>query len=375
MFFDQATIEGMFDAETAAFGQPLVMALFDKRHLWPLSDLPEHVANGTGEVLLPERLGEVIDAGWLPALSGAGQFNDQLGFALYAPGRVGLFLKLEREGVTQRELSAYAEHEEHLIDCVLTGDEMPYDDDDLAVVRRAYEEELAELEEMAAYYAGNPEAKWAQFNIPPGVAPEEVRARLDKHRTSVAALNTYKWDRLRPDTKRRIMKNAFNVRMRDEWVRLHMIQSERAAIAQGYSFFIQFCGHRATGIDYDAFTFGPVDWTMTLRSPWLTGEDDSPPIRLPGLVIDGNRVRETNLHTPAEYARLWEQFDLDGYRRALAESLGTRICCRCLRPLPEESMPLRKFCSARCKNAAKAQAWRERHPDRVKLARHNWKQS
>lgn len=360
MFLDAAALDTLYDETQGA----LHFGVFDRRVLVPLSDLPASVERETGVKLPATRLDRIIEEGWLPALTTA---DGELGFPLYAPGRIGLLLRLEADGVTQRELAAFAEYEEGIISSVLTADDTPYEDDDLAIVVRDAEEQVESLERRLAYATTTPPANWVPHS-PQDIAVLE--RDLGAQRRSLEALRGYVWDRLRAETHARIRRHAFKLRAIHEQMRVMMCQTDRALVAQGYSFFIQWSGYHMDGLDYDAISFGQISWPETLKSPWLTGEADSLPIRLPGLLIDGDVVSMTRLVSPSEYETAWTRLDLEGFRRTQAARTGERLCQRCLAPLPPVSSLRRKFCSESCKSQAKAETYRRQHPDRVKASRH-----
>lgn len=360
MFYDSAGLDALYEETQGS----LRFGVFDRRVLLPMDALPEAVERETGAILSPGRVGALIEAGWLQALTTEG---GDTGFPLYIPGRIGLLLQCEAAGYLARELAAFAEYEDGVIESVLVADDTPYEDDDLALVTVDAEEQVEALERKLRYATGTPPATW----LPHG--PDDVQAleqELAAARGSLDALRQYRWERLRPVTQERIRRHAFKLRLIHEQTRVMMCQTDRAIVAQGYSFFCSFGGYEMTGLEYDAFIFSRISWGETLRSPWLTGESDALPIRLPGLIIEGDTVAMTKLMSPAEYQRAWARFELDDFRLALAARSGERLCQRCLEALPAGSSARRKFCSEACKSQAKAETYRERHPDRVKASRH-----
>jgi len=359
-----AVLDKFYDASMRYFGRPPTTCIFDKRVLWPLSALPGQVLGSTKETLPESRLSELLAARWIPDLVYSGDTSAAKGFPAYVPERVGLFLRLERAGVSSLELRAFAEFEEGIIDDVITGDDTPYDDDDLAVLARDYEARICLIEDrlfLHEEHASDRESlQYSRSTI------EELRTSLG----AICAAQRCGLEHLRAEVREQIQRQAFHVRERDEFIRLSMIQSDRATLAAGYSFFVAFREIGSTGLRYEDHSFGPIDWQQTLKSPFLTGEADTLPIRLPGLVIEDDRITVLGSRTPAEYADLWSRYRLDDYHRAFAAQDGKRLCARCLNALPHDASPRQTFCGTACKNAAKAQAYRARHPDRVKLSRH-----
>jgi hypothetical protein len=88
------------------------------------------------------------------------------------------------------------------------------------------------------------------------------------------------------------------------------------------------------------------------------------------MILRGESVTLTRRTTSADYKRLAERYDLDTYFRILAEQQGERLCARCLSALPNGSSEKRRYCGDACRNAAKAEAYRVRHPGWVKADRH-----
>lgn len=87
--------------------------------------------------------------GWFPLLKGAGFNANEDGAPLYAPSRIGLLARLERDGWCKDELRLVASHEEWLIDNCLAGDEMPYLDDDLETLIRFFSDRIESFEHSA----------------------------------------------------------------------------------------------------------------------------------------------------------------------------------------------------------------------------------
>jgi len=383
--FEPDFLTEMYEASEALPGGGFRMGLFDKRVLLPIERLPECVLNETGEVLDPERIPGMVAAGWFEILSSE-MTSTEAGFPFYIPGRLGLFLRLEREGVSSAELAAFATTEEDLIDIVLVNDEMPYEhDDDTVIILAAQRDELRaktdERDRLVAAEAGHPEP-WLRLTGPLAT-PEGLRSKIEELSADVARIERsiermelnreFGVDFLPEKKQEWIRQLAFKLRWVHEYTRLSMVQKDRAQIAFGYSHFIFFRAHRHTGLALEDFEFSDLDWSLTLRNPWLAETDAEPalPIRLPGLIIRGESVTLTRRTTAAEYKRLAEKYELETYFRLLAQQQGQRICNHCLAALPEGSSEKRRYCSETCRNAAKAAAYRVRHPGWVKADRHD----
>lgn len=381
---DPDYLDQMFEAGDALPGGGPLTALFDKRVLLPLEALPRMVANETGETLDPARIASLAKAGWFSILS-SDVTGTAEGFPFYIPGRIGLFLRLERDGVSSAELAAFAEEEEQLIDLVLVNDEMPYDhDDDIRLVILSREEDLEVIrEEQGRLHAAQQDASppWLTFTgdlaTPEGraarlAAIEADVALRERELETLAAFRARGMQALKPETQKRLRREAFHVRFLHESTRVMMVQSDRAQLAAGFSHFLRFRRHSWNGIAPESFTFEDIDWEGTLRSPWLEDTEVSPalPLRLPGVVIRGESLTFARRTTPAEYKRLASLYDLDGYFRTLARLKGERLCRRCLAALPADASERRRYCGETCRSAARAENFRSRHPDWRKADRH-----
>ena len=112
--FDLEMIDKWYEAGKEC-GSLIHFGVFDKRALLPLDRLPDSVIAETGETLSEEGILGKAAAGWFPLLNMEGP-EETLGWPLYVPSRIGLLLKLEREGSGPEELRLIAELEEWAID-------------------------------------------------------------------------------------------------------------------------------------------------------------------------------------------------------------------------------------------------------------------
>ena len=81
----------------------LQFAIFDRRVLLPLAQLPHALARETGEGVSEEELRMRAGKGWFPLLPGAGEDGDEDGAPLYVPSRIGLLYTLQRQGFSSEE--------------------------------------------------------------------------------------------------------------------------------------------------------------------------------------------------------------------------------------------------------------------------------
>lgn len=123
------------------FEPPFGFFLFDKRMLQPLAWHVGAVKGETGEVVSEEQPLRMADSGLIPLLEGPWLEPGQRGAPIYTPSRVGMLLKLQRQGFEAAELHDVVEREEFYIDEFLTSDEWRYDDKDLNLLLRYAESE------------------------------------------------------------------------------------------------------------------------------------------------------------------------------------------------------------------------------------------
>jgi hypothetical protein len=245
-------------------------------------------------------------------------------------------------------------------------------EEDLEVMR----EEQARLQ--AAQQDALPEwiALTGDIATPEGRAARlaDIETRVvvrERELETLAAFRARGMTALKPETQKRLRREAFRLRMIHESTRVMMVQSDRAQLAAGFSHFLRFGGH-SWGIAHESFKFERIDWEGTLRSPWLEDTELSPalPLRLPGVVLRGESLTFTRRTTPAEHKRLAALYDLEGYFKTLARLKGERLCRRCLAALPADASERRRYCGEACRSAARAENFRSRHPDWRKADRH-----
>lgn len=378
-------IEEMYEGQKSLPLGPIRSGVFDKRVLLPITSLPHHVQTETGQLLDSARIPDIVAAGWFSILSSE-MTCQPAGYPMYIPGRIGLFLDLEARGVSSAELAAYAQDEERLIDHVLVNEEMPYEhDDDIAMVIVAMRDDLLDTEmrrdRLVKAEAGSAPS-WLRLQDSLAT-PEGLRAEIERltgeAECLTRSLTTLErcqarggLEKLAPTAQEEIRREAFVVRTIHETTRISMVQTDRAQIANGFSHFINFSAVRCTGFEYGDHTFSDLNWEQTLASPWVADGDTEAalPIRLPGVVLRGTALAFTRWTTPADYQRLIDEYDLETYFRLIAAQDGQRLCVRCLAEIPAEASSRQRYCTERCRNAAKAETYRTRHPNWKKADRH-----
>jgi len=349
---DLQLIDNMYETGKAS-GTLMNFALFDKRLLMPLSQLPSAVANETSEGITEDGLRAKAAAGWFPLLSGAGWDGDEDGAPLYVPSRAGLFLKLEREGYGADELRLIASLEEWAIDNIYTADDLAYVDDDLDAL-------ILHTDARVTALGGE---GWMSPEL--GDRAKEVeKARHELHflqRLKAEGIP----DRLQPV----IEKGAFRTRALNDVMRVWLLNMDRDKIEAGYSPYVT-CSSEGWS-SAEGNRYGDVLWPMTVRAALAYAEDgrigNEPLIRVPGFVLRGELVTPTRTLRPGAYAAQWKQHDIDEYLRVWGEIRGERRCLNCSVMLPSGN-DRRRFCGEKCRNAARQRRFRERNPQAVERA-------
>jgi predicted nucleic acid-binding Zn ribbon protein len=178
-----------------------------------------------------------------------------------------------------------------------------------------------------------------------------------------------------PETKRdRIARLAYRARFVSEWIRVDTVQGDRSKALVGYSPFVH-CSSSSWS-QSDGFKGGPILWRQTLQAAAAYGTaSEIAPIRVPGFILRGEQVVPTRTLRPTEYTQLWKERNLDAYLECVSEMLGERRCLNCFAALPATAGQHQRFCSERCRNAAKQRRYRERNPEAVQRAQQRYWQS
>lgn len=187
----------------------------------------------------------------------------------------------------------------------------------------------------------------------------EIKNEIATRERFIQRLQGLSWNELPLERRNRYARSAFTCRFRDEFIRIQLLDGDRAKIRNGFSPFVFFrrCEFSGDG----KFSGQDVDWQMTLEA---AGEGE-PPIRLPGLRLASGTVQTTRTFTPSEYERVWKDYRLDKYSRAWAALKALRICLHCLTPLPAGTDDKRRYCHEACRNAARQRRFRENRPERI----------
>lgn len=367
---DIEKLDAFFDLSLTVFGTTPGCFLFDRRVLMPFSMLPDAVARETGHEVSDADLHRYLDAGWFPRYEGAGENENELGVPVYVISRIGMFRDLQRtDGYTDAELAEVAEAEDGLVENVLTVEEFAYEDDDLAEVIRRIEEDLLDVR-LELERPGHPKKFDGKEWIHAPRSPAEQKELEDRHRKIERTLARYRalrWEDLSEERRLEISRMAFRIRSFNDVIRLLMVDRDRARVRAGYS-----GGMRldAEAHWFDHYDPGPVNWARTLYSEWFMKNPERR-IRVPGVVIEGTTVTLTRSPSPAEYDRVWKEYDLEECLRLMAKIREERVCPNCMTPLGDAD-PRRVYCSENCRQSAKQKRYRERNPRAAARAQWNY---
>ena len=336
---------------------PLHMALYDRRVLVPLTMVPSMQELAIERDVDEAAVHRMAEQGWF-VVSVGNSADGGPGIPLFVISRIALFKQLERNGWSGRELRAFAEYEDTMVDEIYTTDELSYEDDDVLLLLNDLEESLRH-NYTTLRMIDNPttrteeDASWS-LNIPREQVEDQI-AILKANQEYLARLAE-----AHAAPPMEVKKHAFKLRFRNEMIRVMLNAQERKKAEYGYSFFVQFSGLQNPMVG----DFGDgVDWQATLTRPWSA--EDGLPIRLPGVVLHGDQVTINGSPQPARYDDLWKQFDLETYFRIRAEIAYSRICLHCLKKLPDTAVQSKKYCGDRCRNTAKQRRHRESSPRKV----------
>ncbi len=344
---DIEIVDKLFEAGRES-GLPMQFRIFDRKVLLPLEQLPQAVTAESGEKISVQEIREKALAGWFPLRNGAGWEGGEEGAPLYVPSRIGLLLRLEKEGYGADELRLIAETEEWTIENILTTEDLAYVDDDLESLILFAQSRVDAMEHS-----------WDGDGRPAHTTPDDGQAKRE-----LEFLKRLQVQGIPARLTLKIEKQAFRVRAFNDVLRIHLLDMDRNKISAGYSPFTM-CRSQSWR-SAEGFKVEGLLWESTVRGALAYGSvSEPPPIRVPGFVLRGSRVTPTRTLRPAEYGNLWREHDLDCYLESWAKVCGERQCLNCFGPLPEEADERKRFCGEKCRNAAKQRRYRERNPEAV----------
>lgn len=356
-----------FDDVYELYGMAPQVGFFNPRPLIPVEDLNEQLASPGRPSLTDEEVEAALSRGWVRVGPIPDDDKGRDGIPMYGVLRIRYLLEMEREGYTEGDLQEMAQEDEELVqDLVEFG--VSYDDTDPLVVVAATDRELERATRQLEWSENALQGERPALEDgtwPEDLVTEETVADL-RERIHHLNLRRGKWqrfsevppDRWTPDARREIAKAAFLVREQDERTRFLLWQWHRDQMLEGFGPLIV--------LDDPAYYEARVDWEETLTSPRFLSRPQPVRLRIPGAILEGERLTMTSPRTPHQYRQFFKRWDLDRYFQLLAEVRERRICANCLKPLAEDADPRAVYCDERCRNAGKGRAWREKNPRRAK---------
>ena len=363
---DPSHLDAMFDAAVKLTGTAPSSDLMNPRVLFPLSVLPTAVERETGHKVSLEAVETMASDAWFRVHEGAGEAGGEPGVLMIVPSRVGLLLDLRAGRWEASELSATARYEDEMIEWIYTSEELEYPESPQALLVQEClnDAEMIDLD-IRRLEGGGDFEQARRFVAGRGLqvsSPKELPLIAERMRRRASFYRELDWEALPLDRRRPYERAAFGIAIRDDWVRLQMLEADRSKVRAGFSIFMTL--HQESWGEECGFAGSDVMWDTVVQSPWLL-EQDEPRVRVPGAILEGMEVRLTESPSPAEYDRLFREFRLDRYFERWAAITKSRVCQHCYRPLPPETDARRRYCDDACRNSAKQRRYRERHPDRV----------
>jgi hypothetical protein len=373
--FNVEDMDAWYDACVTHLGTPPMVALFDRRVVVPVEYVAERLSQ-SGRRVSAERVRSFVTKRWISLLPGAtdGTGASVDGIPLYAVDRLEQYIGLSEEGITDEELAAHAEFEEWVVDECCTGDDLQYIDDDIDQLIADAEAEGVALRAAAR----DPDAddfpsSSAETNRDPfiGVLTE----RINRVEINLQYLRGLDRAALSETGLKKLERYAYRVRMRNEMIRVQLVQLEYEKMRDGWSFFVEL--QHSIELRGSEYTQGPTrpNWASTLRHPLATEKPARLPIRVPGFVLRGDQITPVRTLTPDAYRALWEAADLDEYLSVLKLVWSEKECPNCRQRLPKGAADQRVYCSSACANAARQARYRAQNPEAVKRSQNRWRRA
>jgi hypothetical protein len=363
-------IDAFYEGTLHDDGEPIGLALFDPQVLVPVDWLAERTGFSEEEILT------LVEEGILPRRRYG---NDGLGFTLYTEGQIQFF-----KGLCASRLCSEAEIR-HIIrfenDLIENGtlEVIPYDDQespDFENLKRRVIREIQEITEQEEFLK--------RRNNHSSSTSEDVQRQLDDWANIKAPfekLHRMFGEKTEGDLSTRqkefYKKQLFRLRFLDEWLRIQDVHRYEAQIKQGYSpefFFRQYSvrGDRQ-------FTFGAPEWSLTLdRLKYSRSLGNQFPLRTPDFAFSEAGLTLKPGITSDRYSEIFESYQLRELF-STADLLGAELwnppkppagmqkCISCNKIFKPRT-PKHRYCSEDCRQKAKHRRWRERDPERARLA-------
>jgi hypothetical protein len=351
------------------YGEALSFALFDVqlcRHI----DLPWLLGQaqqcGASEAEIERLVATGIIRAWTDR-----DGND--GFLLYTPRPIKTF----------KELQAFGRYEEeeirHIMACwnsdiECTLEILPYDEldtSDFESFRRRIYEHIDETKQQMQWRQESPSSADASSDDFGHLAGE-----LEKYEKVARKLDLWSSVSLTKGMRDWIGRNLFRLRWVDEWVRFSNAEKYRASIVQGFGPEVFFSGYSQSGSE---FTFSKIDWKITLSQlQYRASRGKRFPLRTPDFDFTQNGLTFPHYPSPEPYSKIFERYGLADLQKAIegvgpglwtatTQPVNSAVCagCGCFF---QRTLPAKQYCSEKCRSRAKQRRYRERDPERARLA-------
>jgi hypothetical protein len=363
-------LDQWYERSTALDGAPICFGLFDVELCAGL-DIGWLAQQVISFGVTEQELKELVDSGivrtWIDPRGNSG-------FLLFTPEQVKTLKSLQKLGrYSVEELRHTMSSWDADIECTI--EVVPYDDPKIAEIehyRRRIDEHIDETKRQIGYFNQEPalDTEGRQKHV------EHFNDQLRRCERAAALINSWDAAALTPEMQSRLDRRLFRMRFADEWVRVSNANKFRCAMIQGYSPEVLFSSYSEGA---DGFTFDRIDWKTTLRTvKQLRATGKNFPLRTPDFDLsEKGMVLHTQL-APEAYARMYERYQVGDMAKAIdemgqdlwdppAQELDGASCAECGHSF-SRGPAAKQYCSAKCRSRAKQRRYRERDPERARLA-------
>ena len=286
-----------------------------------------------------------------------------VGFPPYVSSRIKFLSEIENKGWYEEELRDIADYEEWTID----NHQKPYINNDIDLL-------IQHAESFSKWWSAYFKFQYDRWNQDSGSQPDwwedetkNFQEQLDENERRISLLKQFRDFGIPTEYQNELRDSAFDIRSSDESACKLAIQGIRSMVSKGFSPYIIFREYIvAIPIDISDYTpSNSVNWSVTISLVTALLKNEIPLFRVPGFLLQGEKILSTETILPNEYKELWEEYNFDEYLSELSKIQGNKRCQYCMKKLDSSSDKRRMYCSDQCRNAAKQKRYRERNPDAV----------
>jgi hypothetical protein len=357
----------LYEASMSTMGTPLEFRIFDTQNCEHLQI--EWLASAVEQSgVTRAELDCMLNEGLLRLWTGP---TGKQGFILYSERQAVLAKALRDSGrYTTAELRHIFDDWNSFLEIVMVED-LTYDSfevDDYDHFRRR-------AAEMVAFFTDDTASPMFHGTAAQQAAQkEEAAERLRLWKWISDMVNSRPDAELTPNVQAAWRKQLFQLRWTDEWSRMITAQQIATQIEQGYSSEVTFNGSEWSNGEMKLTN---LNWPSTLqRLKDTRNEGKVFPLRTPDFNVTEAGIAFLTPPMPETYQVLFEKYRLDLLTTLLKEwgaslwqcdlaASGRAECADCGAPF-ERTKASRRFCSDRCRNRAKARAWREKNPEQAR---------